>query len=374
MSAMQLYSPIIKGKLNDLKAIYRLTPVAQANIKPLIEAMPLPAKNKGVDDHLKKLVNNIVKYVELEEIFVDFYGLTPHIKTQDGVDATLAGFRLLNEQGVPVTPTYGLERDDDLWEPLHTIVKTFGRGFCFRIDIDDLDDQAENTMSQIIERSAQLGLKPKNVDLLIDLRDLSGQDLAELKEIVLDFLQFIPQGQAYRSIILAGSSALKSVGEIPKDGVMEIVQNELRIWAEIQRDIPESLNLIYGDYGVVHPDFSERGYAKYMNAKIRYTCKGSISYYRGHGLLYPIKDYEQYHDLAEKVRVASNYMGQEFSFGDQYINDVANISVSPGAPATWVLADMNHHLEYTVMQMIDLAEKVRAVENVIELEELFEAS
>jgi len=296
------------------------------------------------------------------------------MKTQDGINATLAGFRLLEEQGAPVTPTYGFERDDDLWEALRAVVKAFGKGFCFRIDIDDLDDQAENTMSQIIERSSQLGLRPKDVDLLIDLRDLAGHDLVDLKELVLDFLQLIPQGQAYRSIILAGSSALKSVADIPKEGAVDIIQNELRIWADIQRDVPETLSLVYGDYGVVHPDFSEAGNSKYMNAKIRYTSKGRITYYRGHGLLHPTKDYEQYYELAEKVRGTADYMGQDFSFGDQYINDVADISGSPGAPATWVLADMNHHLEYTVWQMIGLVKKVRAVEDELELEELLETN
>jgi hypothetical protein len=380
MSSTQLYSPIIKGKLNDLKAVDRLSSDARSRIKPLIEAMPLPAKNKGLDEHLEKFVKYIVKYANVEEFFVDFYNLPPHLKTQDGINATLAGYHLLEEQGAPVTPTYGFERDDDLqrdeklWESLSAVVTIFGRGFCFRIDIDDLDDQAENTMNQVIARSSQLGLKPKDVDLFIDLRDLAGCDLVELKGLVLDFLQLIPQGQEYRSIILAGSSALKYVTDIPDEESMDVIQHELRIWGEIQLDVPESLTLVYGDYGVIHPDFSEAGNSKYMKAKIRYTSKGKITYYRGHGLRHPVNDYEQYYELAGRVKSASEYMGRDFSFGDQYIDDVADRSIRHGAPANWVLADMNHHLEYTAMQMIGLVNKVRAVEDQLELEELFETN
>lgn len=372
MNPTQLYSPIIKGKLNDLKAVGRLSDSTRSKIKPLIEIMPLPMENAGVEKHLKKFVGYITKYAQGGEAFVDFYGLKPKMKTSEGVDAILAGFRLLSEQGVSITPTYGFDRDDDLWDSLRTIIKEFGKGFCFRIDIDDLDYQAEAAMSQVIERSSELGLKPKNIDLLIDLRDLSNCDLDELKETVLDFLLLIQQGPKYRSIILAGSSALKTVGDIPKDGFTDVIRNELRLWVNIQRDIPESLSLVYGDYGVIHPDFSEAAFrSKYMNAKVRYTNQGRITYYRGHGLLHPIKDYEQYHEIADKVRNSSGYMGRDFSAGDQYIDDVADLNVKPGSPATWVLADMNHHLEYTVMQMENLVRKVRVVEAELELAALF---
>lgn len=372
MKPMQLYSPIIKGKLNDLKAVERLSGGTRSKIKPLIEVMPLPLKNASIEKHLNKFVNYIDKYAQGGEMFIDLYGLAPKMKTSDGVDATLEGFRLLKERGVSITPTYGFERDDDLWDSLRSVVKDFGNGFCFRIDIDDLDDQADATMSLVIERSLQLGLKPKDVDLLIDLRDLADCDLDELKGLVLDFLLLIPQGLQYHSIILAGSSALKTVANIPKDDFVDVIRQELHLWINIQRDIPESLSVIYGDYGVIHPDFTEMtGPNKYMNAKIRYTNQGRITYYRGHGLLHPIKDYEQYHELADKVRNSTGYMGRDFSAGDQYVEDVADLNESSGSPATWVLADMNHHLEYTTIQMEGLVSKVRVEEAELELETMF---
>lgn len=372
MKSTQLYSPIVKGKLNDLKAVERLSEDTRSKIKPLIEILPLPKKDLDIEKHLNKFVNYVEKYAQGGDMFIDLYGLAPKMKMPDGLDATLKGFSLLKERGIALTPTYGFERDDDLWESLSVVVKDFGNGFCFRIDIDDLDDQAEATMEQIIDRSSQLGMKPKNVDLLIDLRDLADHDLNELKERVLDFLALIPQGMKYRSIILAGSSALKTVKDIPMDGVADIHRKELHLWINVQRDIPESLSMIYGDYGVIHPDFIEMtGPNKYMNAKIRYTNQGRITYFRGHGLLHPVTDYEQYRELADNVRNSSNFMGGEFSNGDQYVEDVADHNESTGSPATWVLADMNHHIAYTTMQMEMLVSRVRVEEAELGLEALF---
>ena len=169
---------------------------------------------------------------------------------------------------------------------------------------------------------------------------------------------------------------LRNVGlfETQLTSVVDIIRHELRLWINIQRDLPESLSLIYGDYGVIHPDFSEAtGFSKYINAKIRYTYQGRITYYRGHGLRHPINDYKQYSELADKVRNSPGYMGRNFSAGDQYVDDVADadLNESHGSPATWVLADMNHHLEYTTMQMVDLVNKVRIEEIVPELEAMF---
>ena len=102
---------------------------------------------------------------------------------------------------------------------------------------------------------------------------------------------------------------------------------------------------------MIHPDFSDFGPNKNMNAKIRYTVGDKILYFRGHGLLHPVKDYSQYYHLAHLVRSDSRYRGRSYSFGDNYIDDCANHLISQGSPATWVKADMNHHVTYVTHQV-----------------------
>ncbi len=367
--ATQLYSPIVKGKLNDLKALGKISAAARTNIKPLIEAMPL-AKGGDIEKHLQKLADYLVKHVPFGDIYLDFYGLLPDLKTPDGTNATIAGFNLIKALGRTVTPVYGFDRNDSIWTSLAAVIGENGHGFCFRIDIDDLDDQADDTWRQIVERSAEFGLKPSEIDLMLDLRGLNNREFEDLQEVVLDFLVINPLIQQYRTIVLAGSSALKTVTTVPKDGVDHMKRYELTLWSKLQREVPEHIDLVFGDYGVIHPDFSDQGPNKHMNAKIRYTDRGRIVYFRGHGLRHPIKDYEQYHGLAVQVRESAGYQGRAFSYGDRYIDDVADFNTTHGSPATWVLADMNHHLEYTARQMASLAPKVREVADESELEEI----
>lgn len=347
-----LYVPIVKGKLNDVVAVGKLSRRVRERIKPLVEAMPINPKNPAIDEHVHKLCQYIRKHAPLGDLFVDFYGLMPDAQVPDGTNATLFGYQLLKGLGRYVTPVYGLERNDDLWEPLRAVVAGFGQGFAFRLRRDDLaDDLIDETWTSISERSAQLGLGENDIDIILDFASLSGLDLAEIKEVVVSFLFGNPRARNYRSIVVASSSALRTVSDVGLDDMAEVAREELHLWSDLWNDLPDEVRPVYGDYGIVHPDFSDIGPNKYMNAKIRYTAGDKLLYFRGHGLLHPVKDYGQYRALARKVRADSRYRNHTFSVGDAYLNACANGLGTPGTPSTWVSADMNHHITYVAQQI-----------------------
>jgi len=367
-TATHIYTPIVKGKMWDLKALGKLSAKARTAIKPLVEAMPVP-KDSSVDEHLDKFTHYLKKYYPIGQLFVDFYGLVPGAVTDDGSSAVIAGYHLLKQKGRLATPTYGFDRDDSVWPELRKVVAAFGQGFCFRVDIDDMDDVADDTWLQIIERSAELGLQPNQIDLVIDLRDIREREVSELKDLVIDFLSFKPLDREYRSISVVGSSALKTVTDVPKDGEGDIQRIELRLWTQLQVDLGESQEIIYGDYGVIHPEFSDAGPNKNKNAKIRYTFGLNIRYFRGHRLADP-PGFAQFHILAERVRSSSAYRGREFSFGDTHLDDCADLNTGSGHLGTWVLTDMNHHMEYAALQIARLRVEIHTASSLEDVEEL----
>ncbi len=347
-----IYVPVIKGKKNDVIALGKLPLQIRSRVKPLIEAMPVNLKKSKIDEHVFKFCDYIKKNAPIGEMFVDFYGLMPEATTEDGTNATLYGYQILKGLGLSATPTYGLERNDDLWQPLRNIVNGFGKGFAFRLRRDDLaEDLFDETWESIVQHSATLGLKENEIDLILDFATVSPLELPALKENIISFLFHNPRVGRYRSIVITASSALKDVSEVEKDGISEVSRSELQLWSDLWRDMPDQIKPIYGDYGVIHPDFSDIGPNKYMNAKIRYTVGDKILYFRGHGLLWPVKDYEQYHDLAARVVADSRFRESAFSFGDKYLKDCSLRLGKTGAPGPWVKADMNHHLTYAVYQI-----------------------
>jgi hypothetical protein len=345
---MYLYSPIIKGKANDLQALGKADPAVRALIKALIDIRPVP-KGKTVDQHIKKLATDFSALPIDAEVFVDFYGFLPGQSDAAGHNATIAGYDSLLGSGRFVTPVYGFGRDDTLWPQLRRVVKQHKKGFCFRIELDDIDDESENTWEQILVRSAELGLESSQVDLFIDLRDIRTLDVDDLQEKVTDFLSLQPAGEMYRSICIAGSSAPKDVTVIPRDTVGSVYRNELKLWVRLKVDVPGCEDLIYGDYGIVHPDFAEDvPCGGTVNCKIRYTAGSKIFVFRGH---VRAGDAGQTHALAAQVVSHDAYQGQDFSLGDEYIHDCAALLDGPGNPGNWVFADMNHHVVYATRQI-----------------------
>jgi hypothetical protein len=346
------YLPIVKGKVNDIKAISQVSPSARAGVKPLIE-LTAPGPETNIDDTLAAFANRLYDLPPTLDVFVDLYGLSPGTTTAGGEEATIAGFSLLADRGLALTPVYRFGFDDSLWPQMVDIVTRFQRGFCFRIDFDDLEDQAEETWRQILERTAELRLAPSDVDLLIDLRYITENVFPQREVAAIDFLNHQPKRFVPRTITLAGSSALKEVGPIPENGHAAIRRQELRLWARLQAEFQGSTSITYGDYGIVHPDFSQAARVTNANGKIRYTAGDSIHYFRGSRLSKP-PGYKQYHALAKRVGESRFYCGRGFSVGDAFIDDCANCRVGTGNLPIWVHTDQNHHFEYTAKRSVYL--------------------
>lgn len=372
MSDRPTYVPMVKGKHYDLAGTGAVQNATRSLIKPFVEALPIHPKRPSVEEHVFRLCEQIRKNLPLGSVFVDFHGLPPEAVVEDGANAVLHGYGLLKAYGRAVTPAYGFERNDEIWTELGGVTREFGQGFCFRLSPDDLFSYASDEVwSRIIERTAQMGLGEHEVDVLLDLRSLAERDLATLAEQIIDFLFANSRVAEYRSIILAGSSALKDVSNIDPEHSTEVVRQELYLWANLWRDMPDSVRLTFADYGVVHPDFSDQqGPNKYMNAKIRYTVGDKIIYHRGHGLIHPVKDFNQYHNLARQVVDDPRYRGRPASFGDRYVHDCANRLIKPGTPATWVKADMNHHVCYTAEQIARLAQQLTDADTEIDAQRI----
>jgi len=353
------YIPIIKGKLNDLKALGKLQSEIRELIKPLIELSPTPSTSI-VDDYLAKFVKNLTQYSGEGTLFVDFYGFLPGECVRSKKLATIAGYELLYSAGMQVTPVYGLGRDDTIWSHFGAVIKQHKQGFCFRLEEDDLEEDAiEETWEKVLTKSSQLQVNLEEVDLLIDLRDVREKSVNEKVQLVTDFMTFKSQKIKFRSIAIAGSSAPKDVSVIKKDSLGEIERKELKIWATLKTDLSDGDTIIYSDYGVVHPDFAADNLpvGGSINCKIRYTVSNKILIFRGHQRA---GDSLQPHVLAQKVCAHSLYCGRNYSFGDEFIEDVANYAKGPGNPGNWVLADMNHHFAFTSTQIHSLRRNLKS--------------
>lgn len=340
------YCPIIKGKMNDIKAMSLLASSTAGAIRPLYELPPfLPTQTP--EQVLSRFATRLSKLSGSRACYVDFPLLKPGAKTSSGEAALDVAFAQLTALGIPFDPVFGFDRDDSLWPLVVKQAKSTG-GLLLRLEPDDVEF-AEDTIEKITDLRSR-GLDLRMVDVMIDCRFLSSEGAArDVAAEVADFIDKLAATTTMRKFLVAGSSAPKTVTEIEKDSTGDVARSELTLWATLATErLP--VEPIYSDYGVIHPDFSDLTASTHINGKIRYTEGKKIHIFRGHSLRLGDK-FEQYRKLAAAVASSRHYQGNSFSYGDRYIYDCATGHAGTGNPGTWVLVDQNHHVSYTDHQL-----------------------
>jgi hypothetical protein len=341
-----LYCPVIKGKANDIKALAFVSPVLMPQVKPLYELPPF----KLTDDPEKVLstfARRLAKFAGGRPAYVDFPVLRPGARAASGESALAAAYGQLNALLLRFEPVFGFDRDDALWPVVIEQAKRSG-GLLLRLDSEDLEF-AQDTTHQIADLRAR-GLDLHDLDVMIDQRSLVSDDQAmAAASATADFIDALCSAVPVRKILVAGSSAPKTVSDIERDSYGTISRRELALWAHVSSErLP--VQPIYADYGVIHPDFTDQTPSTHINGKIRYTEGATFHIYRGHSLRQADK-YEQYRGLSAAVSRSRHYQGSSFSYGDRYIYECATGHSGTGNPGTWVLVDQNHHITYVSRQL-----------------------
>ncbi len=359
MDAKTLYTPILKGKANDLKAFGKLPRPLAPQVHPLVELLS-PNDNETIEAACVRFAHQLRKHCPLYPVSVDLHSIAPEHVTTDGSPALEALCANLHGLGLAFTPVFGFDHEPELWDRVARIAAREGRGLTLRLKIDDLE-QGDETIADVIERLRFAGIPASATRILIDLESLGEMDavaLVRLRGLTQDFVDIALTGADFGLISIAASSMPKDVGSVSKEGVRSFYRQEMPLWLNVAAGVP-SEGIAFGDYGIVHPNFSDKIIATNANAKIRYTKGLHHHVFRGHSLRDGLK-YQQYHGLAKRVVSSSVYLGRDYSFGDDYAWRCANFEASSGNLGTWVEADMNHHLVHVAAQLPQLLGRVAA--------------
>lgn len=352
-----LYTPIVKGKENDFKAIGKMPNTLAARTFPLVELLA-PDEPSQFDASYLRFGGQLRKHCPAQRVSVDLHSIAPWQKTADGSWGVEALCGYLEGLGVEFVPVFGFDHEPELWDRIAKIARRGGRGLTFRLTEEDLV-VPEDTLHELLERLASAKLNANEVNLIIDLASMNGMDkatIAKMRSLSQDFIDSAMTTKMFGLVSIVGSSMPKDVSEVPKEGQAAIPRQELPLWLGVANSLPE-LSIAYGDYGVIHPNFSLKAPATNANAKIRYTSSREHHIFRGYSLREGIK-YKQYHDLARQVTTTSDYQGRDYSYGDEYIWRCANFEARTGSLGTWVEVDMNHHLVFTAAQLVRIESRV----------------
>ncbi len=357
MNERIVYTPILKGKINDLKALGKMPRWLVALTLPIVELVAPTDKTK-FDGAILRYADQIRKHSPLHAIAVDLHAIEPDRKIGDGTPAFEATFAHLRNGGVRFIPVHGFDREPELWDRVAPIARLDGRGIAFRLEVEDLESP-DDTIGEVVDLLRTADIPASSANLIVDLRFLGALTSAEqtrLRDRLQELIDVALTARDFRLISVVGSSMPNDVSGVPREGMAAITRKELPLWLAVRTGFRDS-SIAFGDYGIVHPSFSDKNPATNANAKIRYTTREHCWIFRGYRLRDGI-GYRQYHDLSARVIAHPEYLGPDYSFGDDYLLKCAHRVVSYGNLGTWVAVDMNHHLVYVSAQLWRVAERL----------------
>lgn len=358
-----MYTPVLKGSECDLKALGGIPRVYSNRVLPVVELLS-PDEDESLEEACITLAGRLRKFCPLQTVCVDLHAIAPDAFTQGGLWG--AGSPLLEETfgylrgvGVPFIPVFGFDHEPELWKRVARVGFEEGRGIAFRLHIDDLEG-GDDTLSQILDLIDGAGFTAAQTNLILDLgsvRELDVAEISRLRDRVQDFAEAALAARGFRLISVVGSSMPKDVSEVDEDQMASIERRELLLWLDACTSL-RGKPLSFGDYGVVHPNFSLKNPATNANAKIRYTRGHHHHIFRGRSL--KKFSFKQYHSLASRVVNSAHYVNSGYSFGDDYVWRCSQMEAGTGNLGTWVEVDMNHHIVYVADHLHQMVEKLAA--------------
>lgn len=350
-----VYVPILKGKKGELDALKKLKASTKNLIQPLVEIPPVPwnfieeAHTKSVSDHVAPLGEKLVSSwgngsaMYLDSNLIDSVnGSTP--------TALLSVAESIDPQSLKIIPVTGISREEGQINACKSVSQTHSEGACIRIEREDMNRADLSTeITNLIEK---LLIPIDQVDLLIDMQHLA-DDQTSLYPMAVMGVLFSLGGivDDFRSLTIAGASFPPDMSDVSQNSSKRIPRKELEIWNTICSRLPKNRWPRFGDYAVSHPTLSKID-PRIMSpsASIRYTIQTEWLILKGRSLRR--FKFDQFHSLSKALTNSSEFCGEAFSAGDEFIHTCGtDMDSKTGNLTTWRFVGTNHHIEYVTQQL-----------------------
>lgn len=333
-------------------ALKHLYESVRPHVMPLIDiAAPTRAADQAAA--VKYVESNIGRTEKVvagfPAVFVDSSELAPDFRLKGRVHPLARAAASVIGAGVRPIAVTGLHRDEDHRAEALSIARgQDSPGLCLRLDATDVST-ATLTYRGIRDLLNADALEPNDVYVLLDQQCLFGQDKEAVSKQVLRFLKLL-ESETWAGILVGGYG-------LPDQLSSACATNDQAYLRRVEQDVFRDAALVdmttqrwFADYTVLSPAFVEldgRLISKVMAPKALYTLENVWFVVRGGAFSSHPDGYEQYFSMADEIVALDEFCGADFSYGDQYISDRHNRQGTPGSPASWITACVNHHVSFT---------------------------
>ena len=339
-----IYSPILKSKRGEAKALHQLSASIKSKIIPFFDILALkPQTQNGseVEAHLIKQALTIASGWKQQGVcYVDLFDVNPAARALAGGHPVHVVHTRLAAEHVQAIPVVGLERDVHYKLAIRAVVADGAAALGIRLEAEDM--QLSSVLANRVRRLVdELGAASIPIHLFCDFRSIAGQSPEALRA---QFLKAYPEltKVAASRIVFAASAMVPNMGSYKKDSFNRVPRIDYLTWQSIAKVAP---SVGYSDYGVVHPDYIDLDPRVIKpSAKIRYSTDGEWLIVKGSRWA---DNTAQHHRLSQVLQGKAEFRGAD-CWGADYIVTAAAGRKTYGALETWVTIDQNTHITHTV--------------------------
>lgn len=354
------YVAVLKGREGEYAALRELSSGVKDWVTPLIEVPPIPwdfdndEPSKSIDDHLAKVPERVFgAWGRQRPLFVDLLWVPADERLNSGAHPLTFVMDGLRNVGVDAVPVTGPARDADYQKSVAQAVAIDKRGACLRVTGDDLADLGKLAV-EVEALQESLGVSTSDLDLLVDLQEVTARNEALVATGMRALLDGLPQLDKWRTLTLAASAFPENLSDVPANSVAPIPRADWSLWLAIRAGNPKR-QPSFGDYAITDPEPSPSIDPRFikMSANLRYTRPDVWLAFRGRNVR--TAGYEQFHDLcAALVSRKADFDGRGHCWADTFIDDCAQRKQGPGNATTWRKVGTNHHVTRVVGDLQNL--------------------
>lgn len=355
------YVPILKWKRAEQGALKGLTEESKKHITPLIQfVMPKEKSQEQFEDIVERFENQASQIPEkiLEvwgssSIFVDFSLLfTTPLKVKSLNIILREGYKL----GVSFIPVIHLSDDQEIKKAVYSLARRSKSGICLRLVCPDFSDlkKLNQDIADIVLESG--GLKEKDIDLLIDIKETEENNNKCTK--YLNLSQSIHNLLLWRSFTFGSGSFPKDLSECKLEEENLIPRVDWIAWKGYIEGGKIKRKPSFADYTIQYPIYKRASQFFPPTTSIKYALENEWLILKGKK-----QKFKMYLANAKLLVDDERFYGRNFSDGDKYIFEKAKhfevYTKNPaikgtGSTETWLRTGINHHLVLVVHQISNL--------------------
>jgi hypothetical protein len=345
-----MYVPAIRWRQGEYQALFRLSNHIKDRVVPFITIPEIEfdfedrRPKKSVQEHVhpfaaryKSKWGKRLAWVDVHKAIV----LSPMNDARDIFTYVFAELRGFEANAVPAIP---LNAHPTTIRAVAAIVKRDGLGVAISVRLESL--MRATPTAEVRALAVGLGVDLSETDLIVDLGAPNFEPYLTFAGALIVALRRLSDLDLFRNFVLIGTAIPETFKNIAK-GVDEIPRHDWLFYQTLMARLPAGMRRPnFGDYTVVHPDFTPVDMRKIKSAgKVIYTTPRNWAVHKGGAFRdNPAQMYDHCADLVKRPF----FKGAGYSSGDDYIAKCAIRKEGPSNQTRWKDVAINHHITHVL--------------------------